>query len=82
MTHILLDLHEDGFLLRFEPASQRLVAIEIYDASKLDIAYNTNVFWCGARFFRLDRPTSRALAARPTDETRRAAQFDRLPTDV
>jgi len=43
-THVLLDLVEDGFLLRFDPASQRLLSIEIYNASLLNISYNTNIF--------------------------------------
>jgi hypothetical protein len=47
-THVLLDLVEDGFLLRFDPASQRLLSIEIYNASLLKIYYNTNTFWCEA----------------------------------
>jgi hypothetical protein len=41
---IILDLTEDGFLLRFEPASQRLKMIEIYDVPKVTLTYCGSVF--------------------------------------
>lgn len=41
---IILDLVEDGFLLRFEPASQRLKMIEIYDVPKVTLSYTGSVF--------------------------------------
>jgi len=41
---IVLDLVEDGFLLRFEPISQRLKMIEIYDVPKLTLSYCGSVF--------------------------------------
>jgi hypothetical protein len=41
---IIFDLTEDGFLLRFEPASQRLKMIEIYDVPKVTLSYCGSVF--------------------------------------
>src|SRR5437879_2524604 len=36
---IVIDLIEDGILLRFQPSSQRLIVIEIYDVHKVFIFY-------------------------------------------
>lgn len=41
---IILDLTEDGFLLRFEPSSQRLKMIEIYDVPKVTLSYCGSIF--------------------------------------
>jgi uncharacterized membrane protein YgcG len=38
-SDLLLDLVEDGLLLRFEPRSQRLRTVEVYDATKLKLSY-------------------------------------------
>jgi len=46
-SDILLDLVDDGLLLRFNPISQRLGSIEIYETKKLDIAYGNTIFCSG-----------------------------------
>ena len=46
-SDVLLDLVEDGLLLRFEPRSQRLRAVEVYDAHKLKLSY-ANASLCKA----------------------------------
>lgn len=43
-TDLILDLVEDGLMLRFEPSSQRLRIIEIYDLHKLALTYAGQVF--------------------------------------
>jgi len=52
---IVLDLVEDGFLLRFEPTSQRLKMIEIYDVPKVTLSY------CGSVFSAADVPPTFVL---------------------
>eukprot|EP00053_Salpingoeca_punica_P014241 m.129434 g.129434 ORF g.129434 m.129434 type:complete len:580 (+) comp16405_c0_seq6:379-2118(+) len=41
---IVVDLTQDGVQLRFDPASQRLQLIDVYDPSKLLLTYNDGVF--------------------------------------
>eukprot|EP01132_Coremiostelium_polycephalum_P005293 gene5293-6590_t len=41
---IVLKLVDDGVLLRFEPRSQRLRVIEIFDVSKLSLSYRGSMF--------------------------------------
>lgn len=47
---IILDLNEDGIRLRFEPKTQQLRSIEIYDVPKVVLSYNGAVF----RYFLID----------------------------
>eukprot|EP01111_Echinosteliopsis_oligospora_P010833 TRINITY_DN3434_c0_g1_i1.p1 TRINITY_DN3434_c0_g1~~TRINITY_DN3434_c0_g1_i1.p1 ORF type:complete len:320 (+),score=60.69 TRINITY_DN3434_c0_g1_i1:94-1053(+) len=41
---IIMDLVEDGLLLRFDPATQRLKTIEIYDVPKVVLSYSGSIF--------------------------------------
>jgi hypothetical protein len=41
---IILDLIEDGVLLRFEPKTQKLRTIEIYDVPKVTLSYAATIF--------------------------------------
>eukprot|EP01112_Ceratiomyxa_fruticulosa_P014404 TRINITY_DN4120_c0_g1_i4.p1 TRINITY_DN4120_c0_g1~~TRINITY_DN4120_c0_g1_i4.p1 ORF type:complete len:413 (+),score=74.42 TRINITY_DN4120_c0_g1_i4:749-1987(+) len=41
---IVVDLTEDGVLLRFEPISQRLRMIEVYEVPKIKLSYSGSVF--------------------------------------
>jgi len=43
-TDILLDLNEDGVMLRFEPKTQKLKSIIIYDVTRVILLYNKSVF--------------------------------------
>jgi hypothetical protein len=44
-AYITIDLTEDGIILSFEPASQRLRLIEIYKTVKLILRYSGSLFW-------------------------------------
>jgi len=41
---IILDLHEDGVMLRFEPKTQQLKCIEVYDVPRVRLSYSGTVF--------------------------------------
>jgi len=41
---IILDLNEDGVMLRFEPLTQKLRTVEIYDVPKVLLSYAGSVF--------------------------------------
>lgn len=41
---LIIDLSEDGVLLRFDSATQRLKLIEIYDVSKIQLTYLSTMF--------------------------------------
>ena len=43
-TYLLIDLNEEGLLLRFEPRTQRLHSIEVYDLTRVVLRY------CGVAF--------------------------------
>jgi len=43
-TDIVLDLNEDGFMLRFEPRTQKLRTIEIYDVLRVTLTYAGEIF--------------------------------------
>lgn len=43
-TDIILDLNEDGVMLRFEPHTQILKSVIIYDVRKVILLYNKSVF--------------------------------------
>ena len=46
-----MDLPANGFLLRYDPSSQLLKNIEVYDRSKLSLSFSGREFWFKARFF-------------------------------
>eukprot|EP01101_Sappina_pedata_P006888 TRINITY_DN3530_c0_g1_i1.p1 TRINITY_DN3530_c0_g1~~TRINITY_DN3530_c0_g1_i1.p1 ORF type:complete len:389 (+),score=112.11 TRINITY_DN3530_c0_g1_i1:49-1167(+) len=41
---IVLDLNENGIMLRFEPISQRLIVIEVYNVDQVNLTYNKAPF--------------------------------------
>src|SRR5690348_15930368 len=41
---IILDLNEDGVMLRFEPVTQKLRTVEIYDVPKVVLSYSNTIF--------------------------------------
>jgi len=41
---IILDLNEDGVMLRFEPITQKLRTVEIYDVPKVVLSYSSSIF--------------------------------------
>jgi hypothetical protein len=43
-SEIVLDLNEDGILLRFDPTTQRLTAIEFYRLDRVALSYNNSSF--------------------------------------
>lgn len=42
---IILDLNEDGIMLRFESSTQKLKIIEIYNILKVNLSYSSIIFW-------------------------------------
>eukprot|EP01116_Phalansterium_solitarium_P022448 TRINITY_DN741_c0_g1_i1.p1 TRINITY_DN741_c0_g1~~TRINITY_DN741_c0_g1_i1.p1 ORF type:complete len:400 (+),score=174.33 TRINITY_DN741_c0_g1_i1:154-1353(+) len=47
-TDIIVELNEDGLMLRFEPFTQKLKAIEVYDVPKLVLSYAGTEFSGGS----------------------------------
>ena len=46
LVDLVLDLPEDGFLLRFDPSRQQLKCIEVYDVPKIKLSYSGTIFSC------------------------------------
>eukprot|EP01117_Protostelium_nocturnum_P018942 TRINITY_DN8044_c0_g1_i1.p1 TRINITY_DN8044_c0_g1~~TRINITY_DN8044_c0_g1_i1.p1 ORF type:complete len:378 (-),score=75.71 TRINITY_DN8044_c0_g1_i1:52-1185(-) len=43
-TDIVVDLNEDGIILRFEPKTQKLRTVEVYEVPKVTLSYSGTVF--------------------------------------